>query len=503
MADHLDGAAVGTATSTSGPALHNTGAPADIGIGNDVHPSALDRGLKGSISQVNLTAYTGPFRTSLLSAYAPCVTDTEPVQPGRTIALLRNECGDSILAKASQVRPDSLQYGWERDGQLAFLHFGINTYTNLEWGYGDEDPKLFQPTSLDTDQWAQTLKDNGFAGAILTVKHHDGFVLYPSRYTTHSVASSSWLNGQGDVLRKFTDSMHRYGLKAGVYMAPADENQYSGGTGVYANGSARSDRTIPTLVPGDDRLGTDPRTFTLPATASGAHMLNQLYEVHTQYGQIDEVWFDGAGGRIPADKVEKYDFDSWYTLIRSLAPQAVIANDTPDVRWVGNERGLARTNEWSVLPTTLDLGGTPRPITGYGANDQGSRSVLEAAGATATYLAWYPAETDVSIRPGWFYHADQDDRLKSVADLTGIYDRSVGRNSVLLLNIPPDRSGRLAAGDVTRLTDWHNEILRRYTTDVALGAAATATGTAAGSSPADAVDGSYDTAWRPAANRPP
>lgn len=178
------------------------------------------------------------------------------------------------------------------------MHFGVNTFTGLEWGTGDEDPDVFQPVGLDTDQWARALRDGGFKLAILAVKHHDGFVLYPSRYTNHSVASSSWRAGQGDVLRSFADSMRRYGIKVGVYISPADENQYL--HGVYANGSARSERTVPTPVDGDDR--TDRKSFTLQATDYGAHMLNQLYEVLTEYGPVDEVWFDGAQGRIPPDK---------------------------------------------------------------------------------------------------------------------------------------------------------------------------------------------------------
>ncbi|WP_433259655.1 alpha-L-fucosidase (plasmid) [Streptosporangium sp. CA-135522] len=491
----LDGAAVGTATSISGAAGRNSRSAADMGIGNDVHPSALSRGLKGTITQANYTTYTGPFSNSLLVNSAPCVTDTTPVTPGPRIPLVPNECTESKVAKASKVRPTASQFAWARNERVAFLHFGVNTYTDLEWGYGDEDPDLFQPTTLDTDQWAQTLKNSGFASAILTVKHHDGFVLYPSRYTTHDVASSSWQNGTGDVVRKFADSMHKYGLKVGVYVSPADENAWANGTGIYHNGSARTDRTIPTLVPGDDRRGRDLPTFTLKATDYGAYMLNQLYEVLTQYGQIDEVWFDGSNGRIPADSAEKYDLDSWFSLIRSLAPQAVIANVGPDVRWVGNEGGVARTNEWSVLPTTGVPGGKPNTVVPYNAPDQGSRTVLDLY-RNATQLTWLPAEADVSIRPGWFYHASQDSQLKDVAKLTDIYHKTVGRNAVLLLNIPPDRTGKINAADVARLAEWRTELQRRYSVNVATNATVTATSTAADSAPANAVDGSYDTSWR-------
>ncbi|WDV56051.1 alpha-L-fucosidase [Streptomyces coeruleorubidus] len=371
---------------------------------------------------------------------------------------------EDLVRKASRVRPTARQLAWQRLERTAFLHFGVNTFTGLEWGTGDEDPDVFQPAGLDTDQWARALRDGGFKLAILTVKHHDGFVLYPSRYTGHTVASSSWRAGRGDVLRDFADSMRRHGIKVGVYISPADENQYL--HGVYANGSARSPRTVPTPVDGDDR--TPSRSYTLPATDYGAHMLNQLYEVLTEYGPVDEVWFDGAQGHIPPDKVEKYDWDSWYALVRSLAPDAVVAVTGPDVRWVGNEAGPAREDEWSVVPVQQkDYGRTDYALS-YDAPDMGSRDALVAARPVADHLQWWPAECDVSIRDGWFYHADQ--QPKSIEQLTDIYFRSVGRNSVLLLNVPPDTDGLLPAADVTRLREFRERIERELPEDLALGA---------------------------------
>ncbi|MFF7162468.1 alpha-L-fucosidase [Streptomyces sp. NPDC008086] len=404
------------------------------------------------------TGATGP-------ALAEPAADTEdryriPVSPDDTEA--------DLVRKASQVRPTARQITWQRLERTAFLHFGVNTFTGLEWGTGDEDPNVFQPTGLDTDQWARALRDGGFRLAILTVKHHDGFVLHQTRYTKHSVASSSWRGGRGDVLRSFADSMRRHGIKVGVYISPADENQYL--HGVYANGSARIDHTIPTLVQGDDR--TPSRSYTLPATDYGAHMLNQLYEVLTEYGPIDEVWFDGAQGRIPPDKVEKYDWDSWYTLVRSLAPEAVIAVSGPDVRWVGNEGGLAREDEWSVVPVQeKDYGRTDYALS-YDAPDMGSRAALVKARPVADHLQWWPAECDVSIRDGWFYHADQ--QPKGVEQLTDIYFRSVGRNSVLLLNIPPDTDGLLPAADVARLREFRERVDRELPEDLARDARTTA-----------------------------
>ncbi|MEU6657486.1 alpha-L-fucosidase [Streptomyces sp. NPDC046821] len=398
-------------------------------------------------------------------AYAAPSGASGPAEPNYRIPISPDDTPEQLVAKAARVRPTKRQIAWQELEQTAFLHFGVNTYTGLEWGTGDEDPNIFQPTGLDTDQWARALRDGGFKLAILVVKHHDGFVLYPSRYTNHSVASSSWRQGRGDVLRSFADSMRKYGIKVGVYISPADENQYA--DGVYANGSKRSTRTIPTLVDGDDRAGSALRTFTLDATDYGAHMLNQLYEVLTEYGPVDEVWFDGSQGRIPEGKVETYDWDSWYAVIRELAPNATVAVRGPDVRWVGNEGGLARENEWSVIPVKDTGNGSIDYALRYNGPDQGSRDALAQSRSVAQYLQWWPAECDVSIRPGWFYHADQ--HPKSVDQLTDIWFRSVGRNSVLLLNIPPDKNGLLPAEDVARLKEFRDRIDRELPENLAAG----------------------------------
>ncbi|WP_069884171.1 alpha-L-fucosidase [Streptomyces luteocolor] len=408
--------------------------------------------------------------TTAVAASSTTLAPAAATRPGGAAPPFRIPVGpgdspERLVAKASQVRPTARQIAWQKLEQTAFLHFGVNTFTGLEWGTGDEDPDLFRPSGLDTDQWARALRDGGFRLAVLTVKHHDGFVLYPSRYTKHSVASSSWRGGKGDVLRSFADSLRRYGIKVGVYISPADENQYL--DGVYANGSKRAPRIIPTLLPDDDRAAERPRSFTLDATDYGAHMLNQLYEVLTEYGPVDEVWFDGAQGRIPPDKVETYDWDSWYTLIRALAPDATMAVRGPDVRWVGNEGGLAREDEWSVVPVKDSGNGSIDYALRYDAPDQGSREALAEARSVAQYLQWWPAECDVSIRPGWFYHEDQ--QPKSVEELTDIWFRSVGRNSVLLLNIPPDRRGLLPDADVARLREFRERIRKELPKDLARG----------------------------------
>ncbi|SEC72323.1 alpha-L-fucosidase [Streptomyces sp. 3213] len=399
------------------------------------------------------------------TATTPALATPQPPSDSRyRIPVSPDDTAADLVRKASQVRPTARQVAWQQLERTAFLHFGVNTFTGLEWGTGDEDPNVFQPTGLDTDQWARALRDGGFKLAILTVKHHDGFVLYPSRYTNHTVASSSWRAGEGDVLRSFADSMRRYGLKAGVYLSPADENQYL--HGVYANGSARATRTIPTLVEDDDR--TPDAFFTLDATDYGAHMLNTLYEVLTEYGPIDEVWFDGAQGRIPPGHVEEYDWDSWYTLVRSLAPDAAIAVTGPDVRWVGNEGGTARADEWSVLPVKEEQYGRTDWALSYDTPDEGSRSALVAAQPNTDYLQWWPAECDVSIHDGWFYHPGQ--LPKSVDELIDIYFGSVGRNAVLLLNVPPDTDGLLADPDVARLREFRERVDRELPEDLARGA---------------------------------
>ncbi|MEU6844079.1 alpha-L-fucosidase [Streptomyces sp. NPDC046716] len=404
--------------------------------------------------------------TAVVATTGPPAFAAPAAEPAFRIPVGPDDTPDELIAKASRVRPTERQLAWQGLEKTAFLHFGVNTFTGLEWGTGDEDPDVFQPTGLDTDQWARALRDGGFKLAILTAKHHDGFVLYRSRYTEHGVVSSSWRGGRGDVLRSFADSMRTYGIKVGVYISPADENQYL--DGVYANGSARTTRTIPTLVDGDDRTGRDLPAYDLAATDYGAHMLNQLYEVLTEYGPVDEVWFDGAQGRIPPDKVEAYDWDSWYALVRALAPDAAIAVSGPDVRWVGNEDGMARENEWSVIAVKDSGNGKYDRVLPYDAADEGSREALLTAQPDAAALQWWPAECDVSIRPGWFYHADQ--QPKSVDELTDIWYRSVGRGAVLLLNVPPDTDGLLPAADVARLKEFRERTDRELPEDMARGA---------------------------------
>ncbi|MFJ7936078.1 alpha-L-fucosidase [Sporosarcina sp. NPDC096371] len=458
--------------------------------------------LSGEVYGVAFAKLEGDFMTDFLGLLGgPCVLPTG-LEPGYQIEIKANECSAALAARASLVRPEPKQVEWQKYEQTAFIHYGINTYYGVEWGdlWNHNDPNMFNPTDLDTDQWARSLKDSGFKMAVLTVKHHDGFALYPSRYTDFSVGSSTWKGGNGDVLREFVNSMRKYGIKVGVYLSPSDHGAYR--DGIFANGSPRSTRTIPTLVENDDRIGdlTLP-SFELPATDYGAMLLNQLYEVLTEYGEIDEVWFDGAQGNIPGNKEEKYDWDSYYTLIDALAPEAVVAVTGDDVRWVGNESGWARENEWSVLGATRDADGRQSYYPSYSSPDLGSQSALAGAAANGMkYLTWWPAEVDVSIRNGWFYHDNQ--QPKSIDTLRNIYYQSVARNSVLLLNIPPDKRGKFADVDVKRLKDWHKSIKRDFAINHADGATIESENGATGADSAMVSDGFYETSWQSASTQP-
>ncbi|MEH7382943.1 alpha-L-fucosidase [Bacillus sp. JJ1533] len=466
-------------------ALHNTIVYAGTAM------ASLETSLAGEVYGVAFAQMEGDFRSDFLGLLGgPCIVPTD-LEPGYRIPIKGNECTASIGAKASLVRPTPKQVQWQQYEQTAFLHYGINTYYDVEWGNFNEDPNKFQPSDLDTDQWAQTLKESGFKMAVLTVKHHDGFLLYPSRYTKFGVAGSSWRDGKGDVLREFVNSMRKYGIKVGVYLSPADHKAYT--DGIFGNGSKRVERTIPTLVENDDRIGkSEFPSFQLPATDYGQFFMNQLYEVLTEYGEIDEVWFDGAQGHIPGDSYETYDWDSYYKLINELQPNAVIAVTGPDVRWVGNESGWARDNEWSVLAAATGEDGRQYYYPSYRSPDLGSRTILADAAANGMeYLTWWPSEVDVSIRSGWFYHDYQ--QPKSVEQLRNIYYQSVARNSVLLLNIPPDKRGKFAEVDVARLKEWHESIKRDFAINHTKRTTISATN---GENPNAVKDGEYNTSWR-------
>lgn len=323
----------------------------------------------------------------------------------------------------------------------AFAHFTVNTFTDMEWGDGTEPESIFNPTELNADQWVDALKAAGIQGLILTCKHHDGFCLWPSAYTEHSVKNSPFRNGAGDVVREVADACSRGGIKFGVYLSPWDRNCRLYGTDEYND-----------------------------------YFCNQLTELLTQYGDIFTVWFDGACGEGPNGKKQVYDWARYYALIRKLQPDACIAVCGPDVRWCGNEAGDTRPSEWSVLPTGFaapdavaensqksdDTSFREKKI-GEMERDLGSREFLQGN----TGLNWRPAETDTSIRPGWFYHAHEDDKVRSTETLLDIWYRTVGGNSKLLLNIPPDRRGLFHEADVQRLREMGEYIRKTFAVNLA------------------------------------
>jgi len=411
------------------------------------------------------------------------------ITPSSIIPVAAGDSPAVILAKAANVIPSAQHLAWQRGERIGFIHFGMNTFTDQEWGTGTESPSLFNPTALDARQWVRAFKSAGLTEIVLVVKHHDGFVLYPSRYTAHSVKASPWLGGRGDVMRAVANAAKEFGLKVGFYLSPADRYERQPGRS-FGNGSPSVTTQIPTLVSGDDRHPT--RFLTYQLDDYNRYFMNQMYELLTEYGPIDEVWLDGAPA---AGTQQPYAFAAWYDIVHRLQPNAVIFNQ--NVRWPGNEDGFARESEWSVIPLANDY--NVQPSGDLTNADLGSRSRLFAPGVNV--LAWYPAEADVSIRPGWFWHASQDTLVKTVSELTNIYYGSVGRNAVLMLNVPPDRRGLFTDTDVQRLKAFGDHIGRTFRTNLARGAGATASsvdngGRAFGAR--NAVDASPDTYWKAA-----
>ncbi|HTY01704.1 MAG TPA: alpha-L-fucosidase [Bacteroidota bacterium] len=383
--------------------------------------------------------------TSLALVLSFAVGQENPVRHGGNVVLIPpGETLDDIVHQAAHVVPSERQWDWQQREFIGFFHFGMNTFVHREWGDGTANPELFRPSALDADQWVRVAKAAGMKTVILTTKHHDGFCLWPSKYTDYSVRNSPWENGKGDVVKELSEACRKAGLKFGVYLSPWDRHEPSYGDSPKYN----------------------------------EHFRNQLRELLSNYGEIAEVWFDGANGEGPNGKRQVYDWQSYYRLIRELQPEAVIAIMGPDVRWVGTESGYGRETEWSVLPgdqfdvdsvaahsqqRTIDAAFVPHDLT---QQDLGSRERL----AHARSLIWYPAETDVSIRPGWFFHANEDSLVKSPETLVDIYYSSVGRNSVLLLNIPPDTSGRISPVDSASVCGMRRILDRTFSVNLLAGA---------------------------------
>lgn len=376
----------------------------------------------------------------------------------------------TILEAALSVRPSERQMAWQELEYYGFIHFGPNTFTGMEWGDGTTDPTLFNPLALDANQWVKVFKNAGMKGLILTAKHHDGFCMWPTATTGYSVKKSPWRNGNGDLVKEVADACRAAGIKFGVYLSPWDRNHPSYGDSPAYNEVFRQ----------------------------------QLTELLTNYGDVFEVWFDGANGEGPNGKVQQYDFESYYALIRKLQPNAVIAIMGPDVRWVGNEAGKGRDPEWSVLPVEVasrrkiasdsqqnvqqDMF-VPKDARG---NDLGSREKLKGTSG----VIWYPSEVDTSIRPGWFYHSDQDDKVKTPQHLEDIYYSSIGMNSTLLLNIPPDRRGLIHENDIDHLMALRRRIDNTFSVNLAQQAKLSSSKPAKGFEAAKLIDGNKFSYWK-------
>ena len=340
-----------------------------------------------------------------------------------------------FLSEAANVRPSKSQLEWFRMGAYAFVHFGVNTFTNREWGDGTEPESIFNPEKLDCDQWVSAIKSAGLTGMVLTAKHHDGFCLWPSKYTEHSVKNSPFA---GDVVREAAEACRRGGIRFGVYLSPWDRNSPLYGTPAYND-----------------------------------YFCNQLRELLTEYGDIFLVWFDNACGEGPNGKKQVYDFPRYVRLIRSLQPNALIFNDFgPDLRWCGNEAGAARHSEWAVVPQELAV--YAEPVTGPGPlSGCGSLSYIYSTdqdiGALPNILfsrglCFAPAEFDMSIRPGWFWHEDEEPH--SLERLYRTYVTTCGANAGLNLNIPPTREGLFDERDVRRLREFGELIKKEFGTPI-------------------------------------
>lgn len=357
--------------------------------------------------------------------------------------------------------PSARQLRWHEMEFYGFLHFSINTFTDKEWGYGDESPSLFNPTDFDADQIVRTAAAAGMRGLILTAKHHDGFCLWPSKYTEHSVKNSPWRNGRGDVVKEISSACRKYGLKFGVYLSPWDRNHKDYGRPEYLN-----------------------------------YFRNQLRELLTSYGPVFEIFFDGAnggdgfyGGARETRRIDRdtyYDWSTTWDLVRTLQPDTVLFSDAgPDVRWVGNERGIAGDPLWSTLN---------KDDFAPGRADEARLNRGDRPGSH-----WVPAECDVSIRPGWFYHQNEDSKVKSAATLVDLYYASVGRGGSFLLNLAPDRRGQIAGPDVNSLREFRRVIDATFKEDFAQGARVSASNTRGNGdrrfSSRNVIDRRRDTYW--------
>lgn len=395
----------------------------------------------------------------LLTAMCFTASAADEIRPANTINIDPTDSPETILLKAANVVPTPNQLAALEREFIAFVHFGPNTFTRMEWGTGKEDPAIFALENLDTDQWVKAMKDAGIKMVIYTAKHHDGFVLWQSRYTRHGIMSTKFRDGKGDVLRDLAESCRKYGMKLGIYLSPADLYQIENPEGLYGNLSKPTMRTIPRPVEG--RPFSDQRTFQFEVDDYNEYFLNQLFELLTEYGPVDELWFDGAHPKRKGN--QQYNYAAWDSLIHTLAPKAAMFG-RGDIRWCGNEAGATRDTEFNVRPipfpaeATEGLAPTEREIA--------TRDKLMGA----KQLHYCQPEVDTSIREGWFYRDDDTQKVRSADDVFDIYERSVGGNATLLLNIPPNREGLLPDRDVEVLAETGRRIRDTYGTDLLKGA---------------------------------
>lgn len=366
---------------------------------------------------------------------------------------------DEVKAPAPLLPlPEQKQVDWQRMETYAFIHFGLNSFCDREWGYGDTDPKMFNPKRLDCEQWVKTLIAAGMKGVILTAKHHDGFCLWPFEGNDYNVSKSPWRNGKGNVVKELSEACKKHGLKFAVYLSPWDRSRADYGSPSYVD-----------------------------------YFHSQLRDLLTNYGPVFEVWFDGANGgdgyyggardKRTIDRKNYYNYPRIYQILDSLQPQAVVFSDGgPGCRWVGNEKGFAGETNWAFIPKNTVYPGYPNYPElqfGYPDGDQ-----------------WTAAECDVSIRPGWFYHPEEDDKVKSPEQLADLYYRSVGHNATLLLNFPVDRNGLINPIDSANAVNFHKLIQRELGNNLVAGMKPKVSNERGGQFAAQALtDGSWDTYW--------
>ncbi len=373
-------------------------------------------------------------------------------------SLLLTGCQSVSAPEAILPVPQEKQVNWQKMETYAFVHFGLNTFNDREWGYGDSDPKTFNPARLDCEQWVQTFVNSGMKGVILTAKHHDGFCLWPTQLTEYCIRNTPYKDGKGDIVRELSDACKKYGIKFAVYLSPWDRHQANYGTPEYVD-----------------------------------YFYKQLHELLTNYGDVFEIWFDGAnggdgwyGGAKDARTIDRktyYDYPRAYKMIDELQPQAVIFSDGgPGCRWVGNENGFAGATNWSFLRAGEVYPGYPK--------------YRELQYGHADGNQWVAAECDVSIRPGWFYHPEEDDKVKTVDQLTDLYYRSVGHNATLLLNFPVDRNGLIHPTDSLNAVSFHQRVQKELADNLLSNAKVSASDERGGQFKVRAVtDGKYDTYW--------